>query len=128
MSKELVERIAELKKSITPGPWQCGAMDMPLDKIGEYVQGCVDVGPLNDFYFILCQKEDGPADVCHVGNGPTSEHNAALIALAPEMADLIEKQNRLLGLYRRLRVLFSVTYESKEYREVLKQIKKEETL
>jgi len=36
-----------------------------------------------DFYAVLCEKDDGTADVCHTGNGPTSAANAEFIANAP---------------------------------------------
>ena len=33
-----------------------------------------------EFLAIIATKDDGPADVCHVGNGPTSPANACAIA------------------------------------------------
>jgi len=85
----------------TPGPWKAyrmtnantGELFTP-DEVGEYVANTVrksaeESGTI-DFLFIGCEKDSGPADVCHVGNGPTSPANARLIAAAPEMLEALE--------------------------------------
>jgi hypothetical protein len=75
----------------TPGPWEWCFMDRPLSEIGEYVQSCVTNSPGKQFHFICGAHPDGgEADVCHVGNGPTSEANARLIAAAPEMFEALK--------------------------------------
>jgi hypothetical protein len=44
---------------------------------GEYVKNSLLKNPSSrKFIAILCTKDDGPADVAHFGNGPTSEANA----------------------------------------------------
>lgn len=62
---------------------------MTPEQVGEYVcnsvkKSAAESGRL-DFLFISAEKPDGPADVCHVGNGPTSPANALLIAAAPDL-------------------------------------------
>lgn len=80
----------------TPGPWTACRMvhqqtgeDMTPEQVGEYVANSViksaAVSGSMAFLFVSCEKEDGPADVCHVGNGPTSPANAKLIAAAPDL-------------------------------------------
>lgn len=80
----------------TPGPWTVYAMvhedtnePMTPEQIGEYVKNSViksaEQSGTRQFLFVSAQKPDGPADVCHVGNGPTSPANAKLIAAAPEL-------------------------------------------
>jgi hypothetical protein len=52
----------------------------------KYVADCIDKGAADaDFFVVWCEKPDGPADVCHTGNGPTSGANARLIAAAPDL-------------------------------------------
>ena len=84
--------------SHTPGPWtvynmihaETGERLTPTE-IGEYVKNCVSVNTENtDFLFISAEKEDGPCDVCHVGNGPDGPYNARLMAAAPELLQALE--------------------------------------
>lgn len=87
--------------SHTPGPWTAYAMvhedtnePMTPEQIGEYVKNSViksaeQSGTLQ-FLFVSAQKPDGPADVCHVGNGPTSPANAKLIAAAPDLLEALK--------------------------------------
>ena len=54
----------------------------------KYVAKAIDRGePGAKFFLVLCQKPDGPADLCHTGNGPTSEANARRIAVLWSYAD-----------------------------------------
>lgn len=85
----------------TSGPWTAYAMvheetnePMTPEQIGEYVKNTViksakTSGTLQ-FLFVSAQKPDGPADVCHVGNGPTSPANAKLIAAAPDLLEALK--------------------------------------
>jgi hypothetical protein len=77
----------------TPGPWTWGRL---VDDTGEplrgepleaYVLGTIERSGGADFFAVLCEKPDGPADVCHTGNGPTSAENARLIAAAPDLLE-----------------------------------------
>ena len=80
----------------TPGPWVATRLQFdrpePTEKaraIG-YVTDCIEGGG-DEFFAVLCEKPDGTADVCHTGNGPTSEANARLIAAAPEMLEALKE-------------------------------------
>jgi hypothetical protein len=76
----------------TPGPWELCYLDTPKSEIGAYVQKCVDVGPNDRFFFLTAKRSDGVAvDVAHLGNGPTSEVNARLIAAAPELLEALQE-------------------------------------
>lgn len=83
----------------TPGPWSAARMtvhgSLPnREQLIEYITRTVDAGLAEgrtDFYFVWCTKEDGDADVCHTGNGPTSLANAHLIAAAPEMYSILKR-------------------------------------
>lgn len=106
---ELVNRIAELKKSITPGPWESGS--------NVWGEGMV-------------KPKNSNRGVC----APFNKEDAAFIALAPEMADLIEKQDGLIGLQRQMITLieehatFAKGVDKEKYLALHKQIKQEETL
>lgn len=78
------------------GPWTACRMvhdergdDLTPEELGEYVKNSViksaQASRSTAFLFVSCEKADGPADVCHVGNGPTSPANARLIAAAPNL-------------------------------------------
>ncbi len=45
----------------------------------EYLKNTLLMGG-EDLYFVHVEKPDGPADVCHAGNGPTSLENGRHIA------------------------------------------------
>jgi hypothetical protein len=80
----------------TPGPWNPHVMThvdrgdlLTPEELGEYVKNSVIKSALEsdttEFVFVSADKQDGPADICHVGNGPTRAANARLIAAAPEL-------------------------------------------
>lgn len=80
----------------SPAPWTAYRMvheetgePMTPEQIGEYVCNSVKKSAVEsgttDFLIVKVEKEDGNADVCHVGNGPTSPANARLIAAAPDL-------------------------------------------
>ena len=82
-----------LAEQATPGEWIACQMshferggDLTPDELGEYVANAVRKSQATSgssrFLFVSVMKTDGPADVCHVGNGPTSPANAAFIAAA----------------------------------------------
>jgi len=83
----------------TPGVWTAHPLRL-VDKqeMKEYVARCIDAGDGN-FWGVICQKPDGPADVCHTGNGSDSAANARLIALAPEMAVIAPEMAVMLADY-----------------------------
>lgn len=103
----VAEKIAELERyeaQATPGPWLPFTMAaddngtrLTPEQIGDYVKNSViksyaESGS-DKFIFVSCEKEDGPADVCHVGNGPTSPQNAAFItALRNHALPVIKEQ------------------------------------
>ena len=63
--------------------------DLTPEELGEYVMNSVrksaEASGSSTFLFISVEKADGqPADVCHVGNGPTSPQNADFIQHAPD--------------------------------------------
>jgi hypothetical protein len=92
--------MSETTQAHTQGPWTWGRLvdvdtGEPLrgDSVKRYISGCIDRGDPDDFFFlVLCEKPDGPADVCHTGNGPTSRANARLIAAAPDLLEAVRAQ------------------------------------
>lgn len=79
----------------TPEPWKAYRMvhdergdALTPEEIGEYVTNTVRKSAIlsgsTDFLFISAEKSDGPADVCHVGNGPASPANADFIQHAKD--------------------------------------------
>ena len=97
----------------TPGPWTGWNMihadtgiPMTPDEIGEMVKNNVlqsikDGGSAERFMFVSGETPFGPADMCHVGNGPNCLRNTALIAAAP---DLHRIATELAAENKRLRV------------------------
>jgi len=101
---DAIAKLAALFEAATKGEWTAYRMihadtGEPLtpDEIAEYVRNSViksegESGTTN-FLFITCEKDDGSADVCHVGNGPMSPQNAAAIAhahnLMPRILDVM---------------------------------------
>lgn len=89
----LQARAEQLLEGTAPLPWQAVRLihadtqePMTPEQVGEYVRNSVLVHPDSaEFYAVVCEKPDGSADVCHVGNGPTSPANAAFIAAAPQL-------------------------------------------
>lgn len=71
--------------------WTACILDKPLDQIPAYVETCIKASGGSDFYFVLGQREDGPVDICHVGNGPLAEAHARLIAAAPKLLATLRK-------------------------------------
>lgn len=101
MSALDLDHLESLLAAATPAPWTAYRQvhaergdDMTPEECGEYVRNSVvnsarESGS-SEFLAILAQKIDGPADVCLVGNGPTSPANAKLIeALRNAAPDLL---------------------------------------
>jgi hypothetical protein len=64
----------------SPEPWGAFRLDVSgTDEFKAYTARCIDQGAPEDFYIVMVEKPDGSADVCHVGNGPTSAENARRI-------------------------------------------------
>ena len=91
----------------TPGPWKPYVMThaergdlMTPEELGEYVKNNViksaEASGTTEFVFVSADKPDGPADVCHVGNGPTRSANARLIAAAPDLLAALKVAARWL--------------------------------
>ena len=88
----------------TPGPWTGRNMihadtgiPMTPDEIGEMVKNNVlqsikDGGSAKRFMFVSGETPVGPADMCHVGNGPNCLRNTALIAAAPDLHRIATEQ------------------------------------
>ena len=88
----------------TPGPWTGWNMihadtgiPMTPDEIGEMVKNNVlqsikDGGSAERFMFVSGETPSGPADMCHVGNGPNGLRNTALIAAAPDLHRIATEQ------------------------------------
>lgn len=88
----LIERIKQARKQGTPGPWTVNNMvhadgrPMTAEEIGEYVTNSVKMGDPERFLFVSGKHDDGgDCDICHVGNGPRGQANAARISYVPEM-------------------------------------------
>lgn len=96
MDTERINAIRERLNRVSKGPWTACRMvhedrgdDLTPAELGEYVQNSVvksaGASGSNAFLFVSVEKTDGKsADVCHVGNGPTSPANADFIAHAPD--------------------------------------------
>lgn len=95
----------------TPGDWGAFTMtnaetgaDMTPADIGEYVTNAVrkseEESGSTDYLFVSVDKDDGPSDVCHVGNGPDGPRNAQLIAAAPSLLALAREQDSELAALR----------------------------
>lgn len=93
----------------SPGAWTVYSMasldragdGLTPEEIGEYVTNSVkksaeESGSLA-FLFVSVETPDGPRDVCHVGNGPTSPANACLIAAAPVMLAALKNLTEALN-------------------------------
>lgn len=103
MDSDELRQIRERCEKATAGEWKAYRFvdddGQPLrgDAAKKYVADCIDKGG-DDFYGVVCEKVDGPADVCHTGNGPTSDHNAAFLAHArtdlPRLLDALEEKER----------------------------------
>ena len=80
---EIREALARAERA-SAGPWLTGILDGPFnpETCAKYVEACLDRGALAEFWLVSCVKPDGVADVCHVGNGPTSPQNADFLAAA----------------------------------------------
>jgi len=115
----------------TPGPWTAWNMihadtglPMTPDELGEMVKNNVlqsikNGGSAERFMFVSGETPIGPADMCHVGNGPNGLRNTALIAAAPdlhriatEQAAEIERLWEALGLIRDHDRVYGVTPQS----------------
>jgi hypothetical protein len=96
--REMSEKCEAKERNMqhTPGPWKPYVMThadrgdlLTPEELGEYVKNSVIKSAQEsgsaEFVFISADKPDGPADVCHVGNGPTRKANAYLIAAAPDL-------------------------------------------
>ena len=107
--------LREAVAKMTEGPWTAYRMthhergdDLTLEEIGKYVRNSVaksaEKSGSSAFLFVSAEKPDGPADVCHVGNGPTSPQNAAgIVALrnaAPALLDEVEALRAVLDTAR----------------------------
>jgi hypothetical protein len=92
-----LQDLKKIESLAKPAPWE-GNLRLtsePLDRVGVYVQDCVNASPGKDFLFVSAAHDDGGrVDVCHTGNGPTSQANSILIATArnllPELLALWE--------------------------------------
>lgn len=99
-----LKHLKEIEGLATPAPWE-GNLRLtaePLERVGSYVQDCVNNGPGKDFMIVMGKHIDGdPADVCHTGNGHRSQANSILISTArnllPELLALWEALNLLDG-------------------------------
>jgi len=88
----------------TPGPWTGWNMihadtglPMTPDELGEMVKNNVlqsikNGGSAERFMFVSGETPIGPADMCHVGNGPNGLRNTALIAAAPDLHRIATEQ------------------------------------
>jgi len=70
---------------------------MTPDELGEMVKNNVlqsikNGGSAERFMFVSGETPTGPADMCHVGNGPNGLRNTALIAAAPDLHRIATEQ------------------------------------
>jgi hypothetical protein len=82
-----LKALMDLSKKASAAPWTNALLvgkdgiTLQGDEAKKYAAEWIDSGG-PEFFAVLCEKPDGRADVCHTGNGPTSEANAAYIAAA----------------------------------------------
>lgn len=90
---DLLEDLREMLQAMSPGAWE--AVQLAHHETGEpltretaadYVRESLSKSPIEAFYAVLCEKEDGRFDVAHAGNGPTSWVNACGIAILRNIA------------------------------------------
>ena len=99
----------------TPGPWTGWNMihadtgiPMTPDELGEMLKNNVlqsikDGGSAKRFLFVSGETPIGPADMCHVGNGPNCLRNTALIAAAPDLHRIaLERGAEIARLHKAL--------------------------
>jgi hypothetical protein len=81
---ELIARSRKVLDAATPGNWRDVVMRdvLTFDDIKDYLNKTVRAGKKGAFLFVLGEKDDGPTDICHTGNGPDSKENAAAIVQA----------------------------------------------
>ena len=81
----------------TPAPWTIAVIDKKLnlkDYLGETVERTIKHGDsIPDFFVVLSpeSKEGDNVFTALVGNGPTSEANARLIAACPELLKALKE-------------------------------------
>lgn len=107
--------LKELAEAASRGVWTACRIthhergdDLTPEEIGQYTANSViksrDESGSSAFLFVSVEKPDGPADVCLVGNGPTSAANAAYIAaVSPDvlltlLASLTQKDEEIAAL------------------------------
>ena len=83
-----------LREQASPEEWRAvkfvnpdnGDRNLTPEELGEYVRRSVEKSAersgTSDFLAIRIEEPDGTSDVCLVGNGPRSPHNARIIAAA----------------------------------------------
>ena len=90
MKRAEIDAALALAAEASPGPWEAVQLThngelLRGDDLVEYIRNSIKASPREEFLAVLCEKPDGPADVCHVGNGPTSPANARFIEKAREL-------------------------------------------
>lgn len=108
------DEIRKMLEAITPGDWKPANMvdietgkPFTPERFANLAKKTIEEGKVPEFSFIEAEKEDGPADICWTGNGPTSKRNAAFIAAAPDIVrQLLEEVERSCLQYHEL--LFQV--------------------
>jgi hypothetical protein len=113
MTKQQLHDALKRCEKASKGPWEHALMVKEggepwnsAEEIAEYVCNCIKSGKSLDFYFVSAEKEDGRADVCHVGNGPTSPENCHFIAKArtdlPAALEALQEAVKILRYFRDL--------------------------
>lgn len=90
--------------------------DLRPHEIGEYVKNSVTKSwtesGSRQFLAVVVQKADGPADVCLVGNGPTSPANAKFIEAAHNaFGELLARARRLAAIETAARVRLAADHD-----------------
>jgi len=90
-----IPELLRKRAAASPAPWSGFNLvhherggPLTATEIGEYVRKCVLVNDDAHFYVVVVEKPEGSADVCHVGNGPTSAANTDFICAAHDTAAL----------------------------------------
>lgn len=113
-----IEEIRERLSKATPGPWEfqrwpCESLDQAVD----WFRKSVEKG--NGFHIWAVGGKD-PDDVviCLTGNGPRSEHHAAILSLYPsDLAYLLDRIEKLEAVYEAAKEVdasIPATYDEKD--------------
>ena len=122
---DMIDKLDGLYAKATQQGWNGYRMtvdgELPTDdELVEYLTNAILEGSRDhegrvEFHFVHVEKDDGPADVCHTGNGPTSRANAEWIAEVHNAWPGIARVLRAAKEYKRELACPDKNYTTKDY-------------